>query len=138
MNGTGPVRSPDGVPDGVFQSPAANGGIILDIRPLILNGAGINDVAATYKSVHGLISSAWTTNTSGITLDVTIPANTTATIYVPGTDPSKITESGMPASRAPGVTYVGATLDAVKYTVGSGTYRFSTRGTAATGGRGSK
>jgi alpha-L-rhamnosidase len=108
----------------------------IDIRPLILNGAGIDNVAAKYSSVHGLISSAWTTNASGITLDVTIPANTTATIYVPGTDPSKVTESGVLASRAPGVTYVGTTLDAVKYTVGSGTYRFSTRGTAPTGGRG--
>ena len=35
-------------------------------------------------------------------------------------------------------TYVGATLDAVKYTVGSGTYHFSTRGTTTTGGRGNK
>jgi alpha-L-rhamnosidase len=69
---------------------------------------------------------------------VTIPANTTATIYVPGTDPAKVTESGVPAARAPGVTYVGTTLDAVKYTVGSGTYRFSTRGAPPTGGRGSK
>jgi alpha-L-rhamnosidase len=97
----------------------------INIRPLILNGAGISNVAATYKSVHGLISSAWTTDASGITLDVTIPANTTATIYVPGTDPSKVTESGVLASRAPGVTYVGTTLDAVKYAVGSGTYHFT-------------
>jgi alpha-L-rhamnosidase len=110
----------------------------INIRPLILNGAGINDVSAKYSSVHGRISSAWTTNDSGITLDVTIPANTTATIYVPGTDPAKVTESGVPAARAPGVTYVGTTLDAVKYTVGSGTYRFSTRGAPPTGGRGSK
>jgi alpha-L-rhamnosidase len=110
----------------------------INIRPLILNGAGISDASATYSSVHGKISSAWTTNDSGITLDVTIPANTTATIYVPGTDPSKVTESGVPASRAPGVTFVGTTLDAVKYTVGSGTYHFSTRGTTPTGGRGSK
>ena len=110
----------------------------INIRPLILNGAGINDVAATYKSVHGLISSAWTTDASGITLDVTIPANTTATIYVPGADPSKVTEYGVLASRAPGTTYVGTTLDAVKYAVGSGTYHFSTRGTAPAGGKGSK
>jgi len=110
----------------------------INIRPLILNGAGINNVEAKYSSVRGLISSAWTTNDSGITLDVTIPANTTATIYVPGTDPAKVTESGVPAARVPGVTYVGATLDAVKYAVGSGTYHFSTRGTTATGGRGIK
>jgi hypothetical protein len=31
---------------------------------------------------------------------------------------------------------VGATLDAVKYAVGSGTYHFGTRGTTPTGGRG--
>jgi hypothetical protein len=99
----------------------------INIRPLILNGAGISSAAATYSSVRGRISSAWTVNDSGITLDVTIPANITATIHVPGTDPSRVTESGVPATRAPGVTYVGATLDAVKYAVGSGTYHFRTR-----------
>jgi len=107
-------------------------------RTLILSGAGISNVAATYSSVHGKISSAWTTNAQAITLDVTIPAKTTATIYVPGTDPARVTESGVLASRAPGVTYVGTTLDAVKYAVGSGTYHFSTRGTTPTGGRGSR
>jgi len=108
----------------------------INIRPLILNGAGINDVAATYSSVRGPIRSAWTSNDSGITLDVTIPANTTATIYVPGTDPARVTESGVLASRAPGVTYAGTTLDAVKYAVGSGTYHFSTRGTTRREGGG--
>jgi hypothetical protein len=65
-----------------------------------------------------------------------IPANTTATIYRPSADPSKVTESGVLASRAPGVTRVGNTLDAVRCAVGLGTYHFSTRGTATTGGRG--
>jgi len=109
---------------------ASSGFKTINIRPLILNGAGISSVAATYSSVRGRISSAWTVNDSGITLDLTIPANTTATIYVPGTEASKVTESGVLASRAPGVAFAGTTRDAVKYTVGSGTYHFSTQGPA--------
>jgi len=59
---------------------------------------------------------------------VTIPANTTALVSVPGTDPNQVGELGsgraLLAKHAPGVSLVGAEGGAVVFRVGSGDYRF--------------
>ncbi len=57
-------------------------------------------------------------------MEVTIPANTTATMYVPAEDANKVTESGKPAAKAEGVKFVRMENGAAVYAVGSGTYRF--------------
>jgi hypothetical protein len=99
----------------------------IQIRPLITPD-GIASASATYDSVQGEIKSGWSQDANGITMNVTIPANTTAKVYVPGNDPGKIGEvaSGKPllAKNAPGVTLAGVEQDAVVFNVGSGTYRF--------------
>jgi alpha-L-rhamnosidase len=58
-------------------------------------------------------------------LEVTIPANTTATVTLPGPDPARITEGKRPLSSAKGVTDVHAEAGATVCTIGSGTYRFT-------------
>jgi alpha-L-rhamnosidase len=99
----------------------------ISIRPLIAD-YGIGTVSATYDSVRGPIKSSWTQSTAGIRLDVTIPANTTAKVYVPGTDPAKIGEVGsgtaLPAKNAPGVTVAGVDQGSTVLEVGSGSYSF--------------
>jgi alpha-L-rhamnosidase len=57
-------------------------------------------------------------------LAVTIPPNTTATVYVPAREAAAVTESGRPASAALGVQYLRMTEAAAVYRVDSGTYRF--------------
>jgi alpha-L-rhamnosidase len=52
------------------------------IQPVI--GDGLTWAKATYDSVRGPISSSWKKDGSKLTVDVTIPANTTATVVVPG------------------------------------------------------
>ncbi|MEH7490685.1 family 78 glycoside hydrolase catalytic domain [Neobacillus niacini] len=44
---------------------------------------GITNVEATFNSVYGEIKSAWTCRGKKITVDVVIPANTTALVYLP-------------------------------------------------------
>jgi hypothetical protein len=61
-------------------------------------------------------------------LDVTVPANTTATVYVPTTDPTSVTESGQPAHRADGVELLRTVDGAAVYRVGAGQYRFAAAG----------
>ncbi|MFB7286711.1 family 78 glycoside hydrolase catalytic domain [Actinacidiphila glaucinigra] len=99
------------------------------IKPLISAGQGIDNVSATYKSVNGKISSSWSQNASRITLKVTIPANTTAKVYVPAGNPAAVQESGTGktyiAAKAPGVKLTSTQGDTVVYTVGSGTYTFT-------------
>lgn len=88
-------------------------------------GGGLTSAQGYYDSIQGRIASAWQLTNNILTLNVTIPANTTAQINVPTTNVSAITESGMPAATAPGVTYVGVSNSAAIYTVGSGNYMFS-------------
>ena len=59
-----------------------------------------------------------------LTLDVTIPANTKATVYVPTADAAGITEGGRPVMDAAGVLFVGTEGDNAKFEIGSGTYKF--------------
>jgi hypothetical protein len=59
-----------------------------------------------------------------ISMDVTIPANTTATVFVPAKDAAGVTESGKPAGEVEGVKFLRMESNAAVYAVGSGTYQF--------------
>ncbi len=88
-------------------------------------GAGLTWANSSYNSVRGLISTAWT-NTGGVfNLNIVIPPNTTAQIFVPTTNSAAITESGIQAANAPGVTSVGLSNNCAVFNVGSGTYQWS-------------
>ncbi|MDO9457330.1 family 78 glycoside hydrolase catalytic domain [Nocardioides sp.] len=108
--------------------PAAPGYKEIQIRPLVGGEYGVHEVTATHESIHGMIGSSWVDGDDGLTLKVTIPANTTAKIHVPSDGTQVITESGSGtsylAAKAPGVTLVGPEDDAVVYAVGSGDYVF--------------
>ena len=55
---------------------------------------------------------------------VNIPANTTATVFVPTSDPEMVTESGRRASQSEGVTLLRIEPDLAVYQLGSGDYLF--------------
>ena len=88
-------------------------------------GGGLTSAQGDYNSIRGQIASAWQLTNDTLTLNVTIPANTTAQINVPTTNASAITESGVPAASSSGVNFVGVSNNAAIYTVGSGNYIFS-------------
>ena len=87
----------------------------------------IDWVRAHYDSIHGRIVSDWKLEDGRFSLEVTIPANTTATVYVPARSAGDITESGKPLSEAPGVKFLRVEGDRVVLAVDSGSYRFATR-----------
>ena len=103
--------------------PASPGFKSIFIQPVM--GAGLDWANTSYNSTRGLISTAWTNTGGVINLDVVIPPNTTAQIFVPATNASVVTESGLPAGSAPGVTYVGMSNNCAVYSVGSGHYLWS-------------
>jgi alpha-L-rhamnosidase len=59
-------------------------------------------------------------------LNVEIPANTTATIYLPACDLDNIRESGKTLAVAEGVKLLRYSEQIAVLAVGSGTYHFST------------
>jgi alpha-L-rhamnosidase len=82
-------------------------------------------VEASHTSMYGTITSAWQRDGDRFSLTVEIPANTQATIHVPMTDPSTVAESGTAPAEAEGVRFLRAESGYAVYTVGSGTYTFT-------------
>jgi alpha-L-rhamnosidase len=87
-------------------------------------GGGLTWLRARYRSVRGDIATAWRITGRSFTLIVEVPANTTATVYVPARSGTTVMESGRPAARASGVRYVGMAEDRAVFRVGGGRYTF--------------
>ena len=92
------------------------------IQPVI--GAELTWAKTSLDSIHGRIASNWKVAGDQLTLEVTIPANTAATVHVPANAEASVTESGTPASQAKGVKFLRTENHAAVYAVGSGTYSF--------------
>jgi alpha-L-rhamnosidase len=72
-----------------------------------------------------MISSHWKTDSSRIQLDVEIPVNTTARIYVPAPGADTVTENNIPVSSSKEIKVLGKEGDYLVVEAGSGKYRFS-------------
>jgi alpha-L-rhamnosidase len=98
--------------------------IIIDPQP----GGGFSYAKASYESIHGQVKSFWEIKDSRFTLKITIPANTTATVYVPAAKPESVAESGIPAAMSEGVKFLQMEAGKAVYEVGSGDYVFVSEG----------
>ncbi len=99
-------------------------------RKLIIEphpGATLKRAETSLQTSYGEASVAWREATGGdFTLDVTIPANVTATVRIPLTGGRAAFEGGTPIARAAGVTVVSTSATEAVVTIGSGTYAFTT------------
>lgn len=77
-------------------------------------GSGLSHVKASHVSPYGRIASAWTKQGPKVTMNVTVPPNSSATVYVPGTATGT---GGLKPARTEG----GRSVFEVK----SGTYTFA-------------
>lgn len=81
-------------------------------------------VRASYQSMHGLIVSDWKIEQGKFLWNVTVPANATATLYIPARNADSVTESGKPAGQAEGLKFLRMERGAAVYEAGSGQYVF--------------
>jgi alpha-L-rhamnosidase len=109
---------------GINPDPAIPAFKHFTIKPNLVGG--LTSAKATYDSVHGRIVSDWKSTNGRFDLTVTIPANTTATVYVPVADPASIKEGRKPAVDAEGAKLLRVEDGLTLFDVGSGTYHFST------------
>jgi alpha-L-rhamnosidase len=79
-----------------------------------------------YDSMYGRISSSWTAEGGKLIYEATVPANTTATLYLPASTEKGITEGGQPVKKSKGVTYLRYENGKVVYGLVSGSYKFIT------------
>ncbi len=94
--------------------------IIMQPQPI----DGLDSVSASYHSVHGLIKSAWKSETERFIWNISIPCNTKAEIYIPATSVNFITESGKKISSLPGVKFIKMENRIAVFEIGSGNYSF--------------
>jgi alpha-L-rhamnosidase len=107
---------------GIDLDPSAPGYERILVRPI--PGGDLRWAKASLESMHGRIESSWRREGDTFLLEVTVPANTTATVYLPG---SEATESGVPLGRAEGVRTLRREGDSSVISVGGGRYRFRSR-----------
>jgi alpha-L-rhamnosidase len=78
-----------------------------------------------YDSMYGRIASAWKVDGKALTYRATVPANTTATLYLPATAPSAVKEGGKDAGEAKGVAFIKYENGNAVYNLKSGSYQFT-------------
>jgi alpha-L-rhamnosidase len=92
------------------------------IQPVIREG--ITWAKTSYDSIRGKIVSNWKLEAGNLKLDITIPINTTATVYVPAKDAASVTENGKTMGKAVGIKFLRMDNNAAVFEIGSGTYQF--------------
>lgn len=80
-------------------------------------------VNASYKSAYGLIKSNWKKNNGVFEWSISIPANTSARIFIPARSESDVTESGK-ALNSDGIKTIGWKANVLTIEVSSGEYQF--------------
>jgi len=78
-----------------------------------------------YDSMYGRIESGWKLEKGILTYSATIPANTTATLYLPASSEKKVTESGKAATMAKGIRFIKYENGKSVYELKSGNYEFT-------------
>ncbi|MDR0393601.1 MAG: glycoside hydrolase family 78 protein [Tannerella sp.] len=96
-------------------------------REIVFKPEVVGDIEhanVSYESPYGVIQSEWKDSETSFTLRVEVPANSFASVYLPASEYSQITESGMSLHVATGVldTFTEKGRTVVK--IGSGTYVF--------------
>ena len=84
----------------------------------------MTNAKASYDSINGNIISDWQLKDGTFMLNVTVPANTTATVYIPADSAKNITESGKQAVKAEGVRFQQIKQGTAVFIIGSGQYQF--------------
>jgi alpha-L-rhamnosidase len=86
--------------------------------------AGLTFARAEHHCPYGPIISDWKLDGSTFIWNITVPANTTATLYVPAASAANVTESGQPAHKTDGVKFLSMENDRAIFEIGSGSYKF--------------
>jgi alpha-L-rhamnosidase len=138
-------------PDSTFQTPGMNSfnhyayGAIGDWMYRVMAGINTDTTAPGYKKIiikphptdkltsasadlqtyYGTVSSHWKREGGNLQLDVAIPVNTTATVYIPAKSENDVKENGVALSSLKGEKMKGKDGNYVVVELGSGKYTFT-------------
>lgn len=110
---------------GIKTDPQTPGFKRFILKPGLVNDPSLKWVKAHHDCIYGRIVSNWTIDDKRtLTWNVTIPPNTTATLYLPTADAKTATESGQSLSEAKGVRQTATQPGQVSLELQPGTYEF--------------
>ena len=105
---------------GIRTDPASPGYRNIIIKPAV--SVDLEWVNGYHDSPYGRIACQWKKKEQSLEMEITIPANASATVYVPTPDASRVTVGGMHSSDA--VTFLREEIGYAVYQVGSGDYHY--------------
>lgn len=108
---------------GLRRDPASPGWGRAIIKPAIVGD--VTWVKCVRDTVRGQFVGNWQITDGKLTMEVTVPANATATVHVPTSDPASVREGGGPAAKAEGVRKVETRAGEAVIEIGSGSYVFT-------------
>lgn len=95
------------------------------IKPEIAE-SGLNYVNASYRSINGEIGSSWKKDGDKLVLEVKIPVNTKATVYIPAGKEAAVYVDGKPMTDCRFLEVLDQTETELQLMLGSGTYKIET------------
>jgi alpha-L-rhamnosidase len=108
---------------GIQVDPSGPGFARFLVRPFVPEDLGWAE--ASYHSLQGPIRSAWRKEGTRLTMEISVPVNSTATVYVPADANRRVREGDQPADKAEGVKYLRNEAGSRVFEVGSGDYEFT-------------
>lgn len=111
---------------GIKNDPVSTGFKKIIMKPVPVDG--LDHVKASYHSVHGMIKSEWNKSNDTFDWQVTIPANTTATVFIPAKSLDSITEGGKEIKDSNEMNFVKMENGNAVVELGSGSYHFVSKG----------
>jgi alpha-L-rhamnosidase len=87
-------------------------------------GGGLTYAGADLETGYGKLGSHWRTNGDTLSIDLTIPANTTSSVYIPVEDGSLVTESGHTLAAQKDISIERVERGYLIVRLGSGSYHF--------------
>jgi alpha-L-rhamnosidase len=106
---------------GIAADPAQPGFKHIVMRPFTVGD--LKSARGTHRSPYGLIVSEWKKSDATFEWNIEVPANTTATAYVPLLQKRTISESGKPLGEANGVKFLRTEGTRILLQLGSGKYK---------------
>jgi alpha-L-rhamnosidase len=103
------------------------------MQNFIIKPAPVGDITFAntgFESMYGNIVVNWERTGEAATFHIEIPANTTAKVFIPAPSKENVTEGGIAAENATGISFIGtekntAVGNYIIYSVQSGVYNFS-------------
>ncbi|MEI8235108.1 MAG: alpha-L-rhamnosidase N-terminal domain-containing protein [Verrucomicrobiota bacterium] len=109
---------------GIRPDPAGPGFKRFILAPQPDPATGLTSAEGWYDSLYGRIVSKWKIANDTFDLEMTVPANTVATVRIPTAKPEAVMEGGRPVAQAVGVKVLRREPGALFLEVGGGRYRF--------------